>query len=246
MINGEIYAFSSLRTSSSSPDSAIRGMEAALDNTGMELKDINYIVGTGYGRVNVPFAHRTITEIACHARGANHVNPAVRTILDMGGQDCKAIRCDEGGKVVEFMMNDKCAAGTGRGVETVADLLEVPIEEIGALSLQVKQEPRPVSSTCVVFARTEILGLLRQGWSKEEVLASFTAALAKRTCSLLERLGVEKEFFISGGIAKNTGVVKRIERRLGVEGVSSPIDPQILGAVGGALFARDLYSKSKS
>ena len=245
MIDGEIYAFSSLRTGSSSPDSAIRGMEAALENTGMELKDINYIVGTGYGRVNVPFAHRTITEIACHARGANHVNPAVRTILDMGGQDCKAIRCDERGKVVEFMMNDKCAAGTGRGIETVADLLEVPVEEIGPLSLQVKEEPRLVSSTCIVFARTEISGLLREGWPKEKVLASFTGALAKRTCSLLERLGVEKEFIITGGIAKNVGVVKRIERTLGIEGVSSPIDPQILGAVGAALFAKDLCSKSK-
>lgn len=245
MIDGEIYAFSSLRTGSSSPDSAAKSMNAALQNTGMELKDINYVVGTGYGRVNVPFAQRTITEIACHARGANYVNPAVRTVLDMGGQDCKAIRCDERGKVVEFMMNDKCAAGTGRGIETVADLLEVPIEEIGPLSLQVKEEPRPVSSTCVVFARTEILGLFRQGWSKEEILASFTAALAKRTCSLLERLGMEKEFIITGGIAKNVGVVKRIERRLGINAVSSPIDPQIIGAVGAALFAKDLYLKSK-
>ena len=245
MTDGELYAFSSLRTGSSSPDSANRSMEAALEDTGMELKDLSYIVGTGYGRVNVPYAQRTITEIACHARGAHYINPAVRTILDMGGQDCKAIRCDERGKVVEFMMNDKCAAGTGRGVETVADLLEVPIEEIGPLSLQVKKEPRPVSTTCIVYARAEILGLFREGWSKEEILASFTAALAKRTCSLLERLGVEKEFIITGGIAKNAGVVKRIERRLGIEGVSSPIDPQILGAVGAALFAKDLYSKSK-
>ena len=130
-------------------------------------------------------------------------------MLDMGGQDCKAIRCDEKGKVTAFLMNDKCAAGTGRGMEVFADLLSVPIEEVGELSLDVEEEPPPVSSTCVVFAKSEASGLLRQGWPKNKVLAAYCSAMAHRVVSLLERIGVEKEFAITGGIAKNAGVVKR-------------------------------------
>src|SRR3990170_3884378 len=121
----------------------------------MEIKDLQYTVGTGYGRVNVPFANRAITEIACHARGANFMaGNTVRTVLDMGGQDCKAIHCDERGKVTAFLMNDKCAAGTGRGMEVFADLLQLPITEVGRMSLDVAEEPPPVSSTCVVFAKS--------------------------------------------------------------------------------------------
>ncbi|MBI2818592.1 MAG: benzoyl-CoA reductase, bzd-type, subunit Q, partial [Acidobacteria bacterium] len=159
MADGELCAFSSMRTGSDSPDSARKAMEWALKDTGLALDQIRFVVGTGYGRVNVPFAHRTITEIACHARGANFMyGPTVRTVLDMGGQDCKAIRCDEKGKVSAFLMNDKCAAGTGRGMEVFADLLSVPLQEIGDLSFQVEKEPPPVSSTCVVFAKTEAVG----------------------------------------------------------------------------------------
>jgi len=245
MTDGELFAYSNMRTGSDSPDSARKAMDWALDGTDMRLEHIQYIVGTGYGRVNVPFAHRAITEIACHARGANFMyGPTVRTLLDMGGQDCKAIRCDEKGKVTAFLMNDKCAAGTGRGMEVFADLLGIHIEEIGELSLQVEQEPPPVSSTCVVFAKSEASSLLRQGWPKNKVLAAYCSAMAHRVFTLLERLGVEKDFAITGGIAKNVGVVKRLEKELGLNALTSKYDPQIAGGVGAALFAKSLLEKT--
>ena len=244
MSNGTLCAFSSRRTGSDSPDSARKAMDGALEGTGLTLDQIKYVVGTGYGRVNVPFANRTITEIACHARGANFMyGPTVRTVLDMGGQDCKAIRCDDKGKVSAFLMNDKCAAGTGRGMEVFADLLSVPLEQIGDLSYQVEKEPPPVSSTCVVFAKTEAVGLLRQGWPKNDVLAAYCSAMAHRVYTLLERLGVENDFGITGGIAKNSGVVKRLEKEMGVTALTARYDPQIAGAVGAALFARTLAQK---
>ena len=244
MADGELCAYASMRTGSDSPDSARKSMDWALEGTGLTLDRIRYIVGTGYGRVNVPFAHRTITEIACHARGANFMyGPSIRTVLDMGGQDCKAIRCDEKGKVSAFLMNDKCAAGTGRGMEVFADLLSVPLEELGALSFEVEQEPPPVRSTCVVFAKTEAVGLLRQGWAKNKVLAAYCSAMAHRVVTLLERLGMEKDFGITGGIAKNSGVVKRLEKELGLTALTARHDPQIAGAVGAALFGRTLAQK---
>jgi len=219
----------------------------ALEETGLTLEDIQYVVGTGYGRVNVPFSNRAITEIACHARGANYTyGPTVRTVLDMGGQDCKAIHCDERGKVTAFLMNDKCAAGTGRGMEVFADLLAVPIEEIGERSLDVDEEPPPVSSTCVVFAKSEATALLREGWPKNKVLAAYCSAMAHRVVTLLERIGVEEDFAITGGISKNIGVVKRLEDELGVKSLATDYDPQIAGAIGAALFAEALVKKGRS
>ncbi len=243
MVDGELYAYAIMRTGSSSPDSAIKVTNWALEGTGMKLEDIHYVVGTGYGRVNVPFAKKAITEIACHARGANFIwGPTVRTVLDMGGQDCKAIKVDEKGKVKAFLMNDKCAAGTGRGMEVFADLLGIPIEDVGEISLQVKEEPPPVSNTCVVFAKAEATALLRKGWPKEKVLAAYTSAMAHRVVELLLRLGVEKDFVITGGIAKNIGVVTRLERELGIKSLpmNPKYDPMIAGAIGAALFAKAL------
>jgi bzd-type benzoyl-CoA reductase Q subunit len=247
MADGKLYAYSNMRTGSSSPDSANKAMNWALEETGMKLEDLQYTVGTGYGRVNVPFAQRAITEIACHARGANFMyGPTIRTVLDMGGQDCKAIHCDEKGKVTAFLMNDKCAAGTGRGMEVFADLLSVSINEVGDLSLKVEKEPEPVSSTCVVFAKSEAAGLLREGWPKEKVLAAYCSAMAHRVVTLLERIGMEKEFAITGGIAKNVGVVSRLEKELGVTALKPEYDTQIAGALGGALFGKALVEKGKS
>ncbi|MDP2727445.1 MAG: benzoyl-CoA reductase, bzd-type, subunit Q [Dehalococcoidia bacterium] len=246
MLDGELYAFSNMRTGSDSPNSARNAMEWALKDTPLKQEDIHYVIGTGYGRVNVPFANRAITEISCHARGANFMyGPTVRTILDMGGQDCKAIRCDEKGKVTAFLMNDKCAAGTGRGMEVMADLLSVPIEEVGAMSLDVEEEPPPVSSTCVIFAKSEATGLLRQGWPKKKVLAAYCAAMAHRVVTLLERMGMEKDFAITGGIGKNMGVVRRIEKELGVTALPPKFDTQIAGAVGAALFGKAIVEKER-
>src|SRR4030042_1935380 len=246
MVDGKLYAYSNMRTGSDSPKSAQNAMDWALEGTGMTQDDVHYVVGTGYGRVNVPFPQRAITEIACHGRGANFIyGPTVRTVLDMGGQDCKAIHTDEKGKVVSFLMNDKCAAGTGRGMEVFADLLNVPINEIGELSLKVAEEPPPVSSTCVVFAKSEASGLLRVGWPKEKVIAAYSSAMAHRVVSLLERIGVEPDFAITGGIAKNGGVVSRLEKELKFKALTPKYDTQIAGAIGAALFARDLVGKGK-
>lgn len=246
MVDGKLYAYSNMRTGSDSPMSAQNAMDWALEGTGMTLDDVHYVVGTGYGRVNVPFSQRAITEIACHARGANFMyGPTIKTVLDMGGQDCKAIRVDEKGKVVAFLMNDKCAAGTGRGMEVFADLLGVHITKVGEMSLQVEEEPPTVSSTCVVFAKSEASGLLREGWPKEKVLAAYCLAMAHRVVDLLQRLGVEEDFAITGGIAKNIGVVSRIERELGIKALKPTLDTQIAGALGGALFARALVQKER-
>ena len=247
LVDGKLYAYSNMRTGSNSPESANNAMNWALEETGMKIEDIHYTVGTGYGRVNVPFADRAITEIACHARGGNFMyGPSVHTILDMGGQDCKAIHCDEKGKVTAFLMNDKCAAGTGRGMEVFADLLAVSIEDVGEMSLSVEEEPPPVSSTCVVFAKSEASGLLREGWPKNKVLAAYCSAMAHRIVTLLERIGVEKEFAITGGIAKNRGVVERLQKELGVKILQSDYDTQIAGALGGALFGQALVKKQRA
>jgi bzd-type benzoyl-CoA reductase Q subunit len=247
VVDGEIYAFSSMRTGSDSPESARKAMNWALEETDLTQDKIGFVVGTGYGRVNVPFSNKAITEIACHARGANFMyGPSVRTVLDMGGQDCKVIRCDERGKVTAFAMNDKCAAGTGRGMEVFADLLAIPIEDVGQLSFQVEEEPPPVSCTCVVFAKSEATALLREGWPKSQVLAAYCSAMAHRVVTLLEQVGIEKEFAITGGIAKNIGVVRRLEDEIGVRAMPSTIDTQIAGALGGALFAQNLLKKKLS
>jgi bzd-type benzoyl-CoA reductase Q subunit len=242
--DGELYAYSNIRTGSDSPQSAQDAMDRALEETGLTLNNIQHVLGTGYGRVNVPFANKTMTEIACHARGANAIyGPSVRTMLDMGGQDCKAIRCDERGKVVSFLMNDKCAAGTGRGMEVFADLLGIPINEIGDISLTVEEEPPPVSSTCVVFAKSEASALLREGWPPERVAAAYCSSMAHRVFILLERVGVEPEFAVTGGIAKNRGVMVRLEKKLGLKALAPACDTQIAGALGAALFAKDLAEK---
>jgi len=256
MIDGELYSYGSVRTGSGSSDSAVKAFHKAALHTGLTPENIDFTVGTGYGRVNVPFGNRAITEIACHARGANWMyGPRVRTVLDMGGQDCKVIKIDEKGKVIAFLMNDKCAAGTGRGMEVFADLLLIPVQEVGETSLKVEEDPPPVNSTCVVFAKSEATKLLRAGWTKEKVLAAYCSSMAQRVVSLIERIGVEEDFAVTGGIAKNRGVVKRVTKKLGIEACDTkwhdekyaskgfPFDTQIAGAAGAALFAKTLAEK---
>jgi len=252
MVNGEAYSWVITRTGSNSPESATKALNWALQDTGLKVSDLKYIVGTGYGRVNVPMANKAITEIACHAKGANYIwGPTVHTVLDVGGQDIKAIRIDETGRVASFLMNDKCAAGTGRGMEVFADLLKIPIEQIGEISLKIDKEPDPVSCTCVAFAKTEAMGLLRKGWSKEKVLAAYTRAMAVRMANLINRVGLEPELVITGGQSKNAGIVTRIERILGVKCLPMPdwrgdgLDPMAAGAFGAALLGKALYEKAQ-
>jgi bzd-type benzoyl-CoA reductase Q subunit len=247
MTDGQIYAYGNMRTGSDSLNSARNSLAYAMQATDMPENRMDYCIGTGYGRVNVPFADRTLTEIACHARGAKFIyGPQVRTVLDVGGQDIKAIRCDEKGKVTNFLMNDKCAAGTGRGMEVFADLLGVSINEVGDKSFQFQgDEPEAVSSTCVVYAKSEATGLLRNGWTTEEVLATYCKAMAEQIYSLVEKVGIKPEFAVTGGMAKNRGVMDRLMPIIGLERMQTDWDPQIAGAVGAALFAYKMCQKGK-
>lgn len=258
MVDGEFYAYGNTRTGSDSPNSAWKGMHFALEKSDIKVENIDYCIGTGYGRVNVPMAQQSMTEISCHARGANFMyGPEVRTVMDMGGQDCKAINVDETGKVLNFMMNDKCAAGTGRGMEVFADLIQVPVWEIGPRSFKIQREPPMISSTCVVFAKSEVLGLLESGVPENEIMAAYCSAMAHRIMELLNRLGVKEKFVITGGIAKNEGVVKRLEKELRIKTAEQvwykkeyvkrgyPFDTQLAGAIGAALFGQALLLTGK-
>jgi bzd-type benzoyl-CoA reductase Q subunit len=241
-VDDKLEASSLIRTGPDSAETARRALNVALEKTDMLQEDIEFTVATGYGRVIVPFADRNITEISCHAKGAHYFHPSVRTILDMGGQDCKAIRCDENGKVTRFIMNDKCAAGTGRAMEVMASLLQIPLEQMGARALRFAEDPVKISNTCVIFAKSEVLSLMREGLSSNEILAGLCDSVAERVKILVQRVGIENDFVISGGISKNLGVVSKIEQKLEIC-AHIPEEPQIVGAVGAALFARDLLNK---
>lgn len=200
------------------------------------------IVATGYGRLVVPFAHASLTEISCHGRGAHRLVPGVSTILDMGGQDCKAIRVNERGEVTNFVMNDKCAGGTGRFMEIIADVLKVPLFEIGELSLASTKDI-PFSKVCAVFAKSEAVALRRQGESQADILAGLHQVIAKRVVAMLRMVGLQDKFVITGGIAKNVGVVTKIGKMIGGLKIAIPAEPMIAGALGGALFAFDRARK---
>ena len=214
-------------------------MEKVLEGTGLSLSNMQYIVATGYGRVLVPFANENISEISCHARGISWYFPSVRTILDMGGQDCKAISCDTEGRVANFIMNDKCAGGTGRFLEMIAEVLNVPLEEIGELAIS-STTAIPFNTICAVFAKTEAISYLRKGVNKSDILAGLNEAIATRCLNLLRRVSIEKEFSITGGIAKNKGMVAELKKKVGLEPLLCE-DPQLVGALGAALFAGDRY-----
>ena len=229
------------------PDSAETAEEvfgAMSKQTGLSIEDMDYIVSTGYGRVLVPFAHVNVSEISCHAKGAHWYYPSVRTILDMGGQDCKAISLDDDGRVTQFFMNDKCAGGTGRFLEVIADVLRLRLEDIGPVSLE-STEKYPFNTVCAVFAKSDALSLLRKGVPKCDILSGLHDAISTRCCNLLKRVSVKKDFTITGGIAKNVGMVAKIEEKLGVTAVLAQ-DPQIVGAVGAALFARERFLQKQN
>lgn len=235
--NNQILGWSLIPTGADSVQTARKVM--------VSFSYLDFIVATGYGRVVVPFAKRNISEISCHAKGTSWFFPSVRTILDMGGQDCKAIRCDASGKVTNFVMNDKCAAGAGRSMEVMADLLQIPLEILGEESLNLIHGEMTISTTCVVFARSEVLGYLHQGIPRNDILGGLCEALASRVYALLKRVGIEEDFVITGGIAKNIGVVQRIEKKIGLK-ANIPFEPQIVGALGAAIFAREILNKRKT
>ncbi len=233
----EIVSFAVLRTGAKSADSAERIRAEVLEQAGLTPEDIARTVSTGYGRVSIPFADRNVTEISCHARGAHFLNPDVRTILDIGGQDSKAIRINENGDVVDFVMNDKCAAGTGRFLEMMADTLEVGIEALGPLSLKSKENVE-ISSMCSVFAESEVISLIAQNKEPADIAHGIHRAIAGKAMSLLRKVGLEREFMMTGGVAKNPGMTAVLEEMLG-----APLylyeEPEIVGALGAALYGSD-------
>jgi len=242
LLDGQLYAFSQVRTRRPE-ESAFRAINAALAKTHLKLENIHYIVGTGRGRTQVPFARKTITEIACGAAGAVHIwGPSVRTVLDAGGQSCKVIHCTEKGRATAFLWNDKCAAGIGRSMEAFADLVKKEITEIGNIALQSDKFPK-ISDFCAVYAQSEALDLIRGKVPLEQVIAGYHCAIAKRISTLVARSGVKKDFVIIGGLAKNPGIIHGLESILKVSRLAPKPewDPALTVALGAALFAGALY-----
>jgi predicted CoA-substrate-specific enzyme activase len=210
----------------------------------LTIEDMDSIVSTGYGRAIVPFSHKAVTEISCHCRGAQWFVPGVATVLDVGGQDSKGIRVGAKGEVAEFVMNDKCAAGTGRFLEIVAEALHVPLSDIGPLALK-STKVLPFSTTCAAFGRGAAVSLLKEGERKEDILAGLHEAIATRVTGLVRKVGIADKFVITGGIGRNVGLVNRIEQRIDGLKVTLPEEPMIVGAVGAALFALDRARKKR-
>ena len=219
---------------------ANRVMEEALGKARLTFEDLTYIVATGYGRINVPFADRQITEITCHAKGLHSLLPTVKTVVDVGGQDSKGIKI-QNGKVMNFVMNDKCAAGTGRFLEIIADSLGVPLEKIGEISLAAERIAA-VSSTCTVFAEQEIISRLASGEPIANLIAGIHDAVATRISSLVKKLNVEPDIAVTGGGAKNIGLVRALESKFGCP-LLVPPEPLITGALGAALMGKDICDK---
>jgi predicted CoA-substrate-specific enzyme activase len=221
---------------------ANRVMEQALAKAKLSFADITYVVATGYGRINVPFADKQITEISCHARGVSYLLPRVRTVIDIGGQDCKAIKLKEG-RAVDFVMNDKCAAGTGRFLEVTAEGLGVKLDDMGRLSLEAKNKVE-IGSTCTVFAAQEVVAQLSAGVPLPDIIAGLHEAIATRIYGMARRLKLEREVAITGGGAKNIGLVKALEAKLGYP-VLVPPEPLLTGAIGAALLGKDIVEKAE-
>ena len=245
LCDNTLFGYANLHTKPDYRESAKIAMEEALGNSGLTLKDIKYTVGTGWGSPNVTFAQKTVNEIDCHARGARFMfGPAVKTVVDLGGQTLKAIRLYDWDRIRDFMMNDKCATGMGRSIEVMADLLQVPIEEMGERSLKVSKDPEPVSTTCYAFANTEAIGLFREGYKESDVLAAYLFTIAWRIHGTVGRVRPEKELAFTGGMAKNPGITKRLEREMGMTALTSQYDPQLAGAIGAAVIATTMMEKA--
>lgn len=214
------------------------GAQRALEQAGLKQEDISATVTTGYGRSAIQQGDKSITEITCHAKGAHFLDPEVRTIIDIGGQDSKVIRVDEQGNVVNFVMNDKCAAGTGRFLELMARTLELSMDEMSAAGLSWKEDIT-ISSMCTVFAESEVVSLIAQNKSRADIIHGLNESVASKTCALCRRIAGEPVYMMTGGVSKNKGVAQAIERRLGAE-LRISEQAQLNGALGAALFALEL------
>ncbi len=219
-------------------------LKTALEKAGIELaEEVKYVVGTGYGRYNVSFVNENISEITCHAKGASWMHPGARTIVDVGGQDCKVISLDEGGRVVEFTMNDKCAAGTGKFFEAMARTLHCSLEEFSELSLK-STAPANITKQCSVFAESEVVTLINSGAEAADIAAGLTDSIARRLQAYVYKVGLLEDVVLTGGCAKNEGLVKALESKLNIKIARLPHSPQLCGALGAALFAEEHFLKN--
>jgi len=209
--------------------------DALLERAGVSMDAVQRIVATGYGRNSADLAHRSVTEITCHAAGAHFQDPNVRCVIDIGGQDSKAIALDDTGRVTDFAMNDKCAAGTGRFLEVMARALEVDLDAFGEMSLQADQ-PAAISSLCTVFAESEVISLIAKGERRENIIAGIHESIGARVIAMAKRVGLIEPVMMTGGVAKNIGVVKALEKKAGMA-IHASAHAQINGAIGAALIA---------
>ncbi len=221
---------------------AERAFDKCCREAGLHSSAVGFVVGTGYGRYKIAFGNTQMTEITCHAKGASFLCPGTRTVIDMGGQDSKAISVGANGEVLDFVMNDKCAAGTGRFLANSAEVMGISLDEVGPLSLEAKH-PVKIATVCTVFVESDILSYLAQGKTGADILGGVHTAIAKRTLSLARRLTIEPEVTLTGGVARNVGMVRALEQVLGQKIQVSP-DAQFIGAVGAALFALEKLDQS--
>lgn len=234
---GRIVGRALVDTGANVVTAAEKAFEAAKRDARLQEEEIEFIVGTGYGRYRVTFGDIQVTEISCHGRGAVHMFPGTRTVVDMGGQDTKVIRVSPTGEIVDFCMNDKCAAGTGRFLGAVAAALEIPLSELGALALK-SERPVKISTTCTVFAESEVLSWLGRGKKVEDILLGVHRSIVSRSLGLMRRVGIEPDVTFTGGVTKNVGMVRGLNDALGFT-VNVSEDSHFMGALGAALFARD-------
>jgi predicted CoA-substrate-specific enzyme activase len=241
--HAQIVGRAIIDTGSNVVTAAENAFRIAVKSGGIDEEEVEYIVGTGYGRYKVTFGDTQITEISCHARGAAHMFPGTRTVLDMGGQDTKAIRVRDNGEVVDFCMNDKCAAGTGRFLQAAAFALEIPLPELGPTALRAERAVA-ISTTCTVFAESEVLSWLGKGKKIEDILLGVHRSIGTRSMALLRRVGIEEQVTFTGGVTKNQGMVEVINQMLGFQ-VNVGGDAHLMGALGAALFALDRIKASR-
>ncbi len=235
----EIASFDIIPSTARTGETARIVMESAVNKAGLSsLKDLQYIVGTGYGRFKVSFADERVSEITCHARGAFRLCPTVRTVLDIGGQDCKVMALNDGQKVIEFILNEKCAAGTGKFFEAMARSLGTGLEGLSSLSLA-GSNPCTITNQCSVFAESEVITLINEGAAPADIAAGIHVSIATRLASMLRRVGLVEDLALTGGCAKNKGLVKGLEAKLPLEIKKLPEDPQIAGALGAAVIGKE-------
>jgi predicted CoA-substrate-specific enzyme activase len=234
--DGEVISVKLILTGYNARQAGENVFEAIIKELGLDASTVAKIVSTGYGRNSVTIADKAVTEITCHAAGAHFLNAAVRSVIDIGGQDSKAIALDDTGSVKDFAMNDKCAAGTGRFLEVMAKALEVDLDRFGQFSLKADQ-PSKISSLCTVFAESEVISLISKGEKRENIIAGIHESIAARVVAMANRTGLQRPIMMTGGVAKNIGVVKALERKIGQQIEVSP-QSQMTGAIGAALLAQ--------